>query len=186
MQPDACCLKRPTTDVAKHSYHRTAPYQNRTQGPASRAVPQSADQGAWQEKKQKGGCTSRDVPTPLAQKCPGHRRLSGEDGHGNGPIAGGQVIRTPGNDIVAVQALVLDALIAQKLSQTASSGDGTALAALVLIQSLAHGAGLTDEAEQLIMRQVHSLQSHQTRVSAWSLHDASKPMWRSHDYTTEQ
>ena len=109
--------------------------------------------------------TSSNITTPLAQVCPGYRRLSGEDSYRNSPIAGGQVVRTPGNDIVAVEALVLDALISQKLGKTASCGYGTALATIVLVQSLTHGAGLADEAQQLVVRQIHSLQQIHKQAS---------------------
>ena len=76
-----------------------------------------------------GVLTSRQIATPLAQKGSGNSVFSGEDGHWDSTVAGGQVLGPPGDDIVAVQALVTDALIPQKLGQPAGCRDGAALAA---------------------------------------------------------
>ena len=136
--PGACSVNSPEGMLQNRAMTTETSYHNTRQGPAGGALRNILT--TTLAKKRKKSCTSRDVPTPLAQVCPGHRRLSGEDGHRNGPITGGQVVRTPGNDIVTVQALVLDTLVSQELSQAARGCDGAALAALVLIQSLTHGA----------------------------------------------
>lgn len=106
--------------------------------------------------------TSRNVTTPLAQVSPSNRRVCGKDGHRNSPVTGRQIVRPFGHHIVTVEPLVFDSLIPQELGQAPCCCDGTAFAALVLIQGFAHGAGLADELKQLLMAQVHALQQDQT------------------------
>ena len=55
------------------------------------------------------------MATPLAQEGSCNSRLCGENRHWNGALAGGKVLRALGNDVVTIQALVLDALVAQEL-----------------------------------------------------------------------
>lgn len=58
-------------------------------------------------------------------------------------------VRAPGGDVVADEALVLEAVVAEELCEAARSGDRAALARAVLLQRLAHHAALRQILYQL-------------------------------------
>ena len=68
------------------------------------------------------------MATPLAQEGARHGGLGGEDGDRDGALAGGQVLGALGDHVITVEALVLDALVAQELRQALCSRDCAALA----------------------------------------------------------
>ncbi len=69
------------------------------------------------------------MATPLAQEGAGHGRVRREDCHRDGALAGGRVLGAFRDDVVAIQPLVLDPLIAQELRQPLGRRDGAAFAA---------------------------------------------------------
>ena len=67
------------------------------------------------------------MAAPFAQEGAGDSRLGGEDGDRDGALTGGQVLRALRDDVITVEALVLDALVAQELRQALGRRDGAAL-----------------------------------------------------------
>jgi len=74
------------------------------------------------------GRTVADVAAPLAQEGARDGGLRGEDGDGDGALGCGGALGAAGDDVVAVEALVLYALVAQEVAQPPRGGDGAALA----------------------------------------------------------
>ena len=74
--------------------------------------------------------TGPDVSAaPLAQVGARHRGLRREDGHRDSPGGGGLRLGAARDDVIANQALVADALVAQELCHALGTGDGGGLAA---------------------------------------------------------
>ena len=69
------------------------------------------------------------MAAPAAQEGARDGRLGGENGDGDGALRRRLVLGPLRNDVVAVEPLVLDALVAQELRQPLCCGDGAALAA---------------------------------------------------------
>ncbi len=69
------------------------------------------------------------MAAPATQEGARNRGLGGEDGDGDRALRRRLVVGPLCNDVVTVEALVLDALVAQELREALRCGDGAALAA---------------------------------------------------------
>ena len=100
------------------------------------------------------GLAGGDILRPLAEEGPGDRGLSLEDGHGHRLLRRGRVRRLLGDDVLRLETLVVDDVVADESAEPTRRRARRRLPVAVLREALGHGRRFGDVVDEVLVGEI--------------------------------